>query len=242
MTQEILGTGGWGEVKIGVFRGTKVAVKSLHQMIISQYNLELFSREMDIASRVRHPNPLQFIGATRLGNPMVLTELMPTSLRKKLEETPLTRSQILTVSSGVASALNYLHLWKPQPILHRDVSSANVLLEPSGNGRWKGKLSDYGSVNLLHKTHTPYPGSIAYAAPEAQSPHLHSPAMDVFSFGILIVEMVTRRFPFGVLLERKEQIQSVQWPSIKQLAERCTSNNPQLRPTIEQVLQDINKK
>ena len=52
MTQEILGTGGWYEVQIGVFRGTKLAVKSLHQMIISQYNLELFSREMDIASRV----------------------------------------------------------------------------------------------------------------------------------------------------------------------------------------------
>ena len=83
---------------------------------------------MDIASCVRHPNLLQFIGPTRVGNPMVLTELMPTSLRKKLEETPLTRSQILTVSSGVASALNYLHLWKPQPILHCDVSSANVLL------------------------------------------------------------------------------------------------------------------
>ena len=241
MTQEILGTGGWGEVKVGIFRGTKVAVKSLHQMILSQYNLDLFSREMDIASRVRHPNLLQFIGATRVGNPIVLTELMPTSLRKKLEETPLTRSQILTVSSGVASALNYLHLWKPQAILHRDVSSANVLLEPSGNGRWKGKLSDYGSANLLHKTHTVAPGSIAYAAPEAQSPHLHSPAMDVFSFGILIVEMVTRRFPSGVLLEREEQIQSVQWPSHKQLAERCTINNPQLRPTIEQVLQDINK-
>ena len=142
----------------------------------------------------------------------------------------------------MASALNYLHLWKPQPILHRDVSSANVLLEPSGNGRWKGKLSDYGSANLLHKTLTVAPGSIAYAAPEAQSPHLHSPAMDVFSFGILVVEMATRHFPSGVLLEREEQIQRVQWPSIKQLAEHCTSNNPQLRPTIEQVLQDINKK
>ena len=241
MTEEILGTGGWGEVKVGIFRGTKIAVKRLHQMILSPHNLDLFSREMHIASRVCHPNLLQFIGATKVGNPMILTELMPTSLRKELEKTPLTHRQISTVSSGVASALNYLHLWKPQPILHRDVSSANVLLEPSGNGRWKGKLSDYGSANLLHKTHTVAPGSIAYAAPEAQSPHLHSPAMDVFSFGILIAEMVIRRFPSGVPLEREQQIQSVQWPSIKQLVVRCTINNPQHRPTIEQVLQDINK-
>ena len=241
MTEEILGTGGWGEVKVGIFRGTKIAVKRLHEITLSPHNLDLFSREMDIASCVRHPNLLRFIGATKVGNPMVLTELMPTSLRKELEKTPLTHRQISTVSSGVASALNYLHLWKPQPILHRDVSSANVLLEPSGNGRWKGKLSDYGSANLLHKTHTVAPGSIAYAAPEAQSPHLHSPAMDVFSFGILIAEMVTRRFPSGVPLEREQQIQSVQWPSIKQLVVRCTFNNPQHRPTIEQVLQDINK-
>ena len=139
---------------------------------------------------------------------------MPTSLRKKLEETPLTYSQTLTISCGVASALNYLHLRKPQPILHRDVSSANVLLEPSGNGRWKGKLSDYGSAIILHETRTEASGCLAYAAPEAKSPCLHSPAMDVFSFGILIVEMVTRRLPSGVLLEREEHIQSVQWPSI----------------------------
>ena len=240
MTQEILGTGGWGEVKVGIFRGTKVAVKCLHQMILSEYNLDLFSREMDIASRVRHPNLLQFIGATKVGNPMVLTELTPTSLRKKLEETPLTRSQIINISIGIVLALNYLHLWKPHPILHRDVSSANVLLEPSGNGRWKGKFSDYGAANLLHKIRTVAPGSPAYAAPEAQSPNLHSPAMDVYSFGILFVEMVTRRFPSGNLLEREEQIRSVQWPSIKLLAERCTINDPQFRPPMEQVLQDIN--
>ena len=80
MTCKILGTGAWGEVKVGIFRGTTVAVKCLHEMILSEYNLDLFCREMDIASCVRHPNLLQFIGATRVGNPMVLTELMPTSL------------------------------------------------------------------------------------------------------------------------------------------------------------------
>ena len=133
MTQEILGTGGWGEVKVGIFRGIKVAVKCLHQVILSEYNLGLFSREMDIASRIRHPNLLQFIGATRVGNLMILTELMPTTLRKELEKSPMTRPQITTIARDVASALNYLHLWKPHLILHRDVSSANVLLEPSGS-------------------------------------------------------------------------------------------------------------
>ena len=107
MTEEIIGTGGWGEVKVGIFRGTKVAVKRLHQIILSTHNRDLFSREMDIASRVRHPNLLQFIGATEEGNPMILTELMPTNLRRELETLPLANPEILTISCGVASALNY---------------------------------------------------------------------------------------------------------------------------------------
>jgi len=116
---------------------------------------------MDIASRIRHPNLLQFIGATRVGNPVLLFELMPTSLRHELEKSPLTRPQIVTIVRDVASALNYLHLWKPHPLLHRDVNSSNVLLEPSGSSRWKGKLSDYGSVNFLHQVRTDCPGSPA---------------------------------------------------------------------------------
>ena len=118
MTQEVLGTGGWGEVKVGVFRGTKVAIKCLHNLIISDYYLQLFSREMEIASRIRHPNLLQFIGATRVGNPLIITELMPTNLRKELEKCPMTKPQVVSISIDITSALNYLHLWKPRPILH----------------------------------------------------------------------------------------------------------------------------
>ena len=240
MTNEILGKGGWGEVKVAIFRGTKAAAKCLHEVIIAEHNLHLFSREMDIASRVRHPNLLQFIGATRVGNPIILTELMPTSLRKELEKGPLTRLQILTIGRDVSAALNYLHLWKPLPILHRDVSSANVLLEPSVNRRWKGKLCDYGSANFLHQVSTVAPGSLVYSAPEAISPHLHSPAMDVYSFGILLLEMATCRLPSTISFEREEQICEVQYPYIKSLVERCTSHDQQFRPKIGKVLEDIN--
>ena len=109
MTQEVLDKGGWGEVKVGVFLGTRVAMKALYKVILSDYYLQLFSREMDIASRVRHPNLLQFIGATRVGGtPLIVTELMPTSLRKELEKCPISKPQFLPVSIDVASKCTQL--------------------------------------------------------------------------------------------------------------------------------------
>ncbi|XP_019860615.1 PREDICTED: uncharacterized protein LOC109588952 [Amphimedon queenslandica] len=130
LTKEELGRGSYGLVTVGTFRGLRVAVKSLHTLIISDYNQGIFSREMSIASRVRHPNLVQFIGATKVGNPLILTELMSTSLNQELRRNQLTNQQILSFAQDVALGLNYLHLFKPQPIIHRDVSSPNVLLKP----------------------------------------------------------------------------------------------------------------
>ena len=241
MTEHILGRGGWGEVKVATFRGLHVAAKCLHELIISQYNISVFAREMNIAAKVRHPNLLQFIGATRVGSPIILCELMPTSLRKELETGPLTRPQIIKISQDVSSALNYLHLWKPHPILHRDVSSPNVLLEPSGSGQWKGKLSDYGSANLAQNISSTSvgPGNPFYSAPEAQFPDNHSPAMDVYSFGVLLVEMILCQPPSPTTAERERQAESIRWPSIKPLVKQCLNRQPTNRPSIAQVLSDL---
>ena len=241
MTEQILGRGGWGEVKVATFRGLRVAAKCIHELIISQYNISVFAREMSIAAKVRHPNLLQFIGATRVGSPIILCELMPTSLRKELETGPLTRPQIIKISQDVSSALNYLHLWKPHPILHRDVSSPNVLLEPSGSGQWKGKLSDYGSANLAQNISSTsvVPGNPFYSAPEAQFPDNHSPAMDVYSFGVLLVEMILCQPPSPTTAEREHQAESIGWPSIKPLVKQCLNRQPTNRPSIAQILSDL---
>ena len=103
LTNEQLGTGGWATVKVALFRGQRVAAKCLHNQIISPHNIRLFTREMNMAARARHPNLLQFIGATMDNNPIILTELMPTSLRRVLEQgNPLTRKQIVSIASDVA--------------------------------------------------------------------------------------------------------------------------------------------
>ena len=64
--------------------------------------------------------------------------------------------------------------------------------------------------------------------------------MDVYSFGVLFLEMVTRRLPSTVVSKREEQIQGVQWSSIRELIECCTIRDPQSRPTIDKILQYIN--
>ena len=237
LTQRELGRGGWAAVKVAEFRGLQVAAKCLHAIIISDYNRQLFVREMSIAAKLRHPNLVQFIGATLEGEPVILTELMASSLRAVLERAPLELAHITSVARDVARALNYLHLTRPDPILHRDVSSANVLLNPGPGGSWLAKLSDYGFANFTRQVRTAGPGNPSYAAPEAAVPSQQSPKMDVFSFGVLLVEMATRRFPDKDVLAA--QIRLVTVPRLPELIRRCTNANPSRRPDIRDVLTQL---
>ena len=167
ITEKCLGRGGWGSVNEGTYCGCTVAVKEIHELILSPHNIRLFEREMNIASKCRHPHLLQFIGATvDEGSPLFVTELMEKSLRTLLEQRQLSETEIRTISLDVARALNYLHQKKPEPIIHRDVSSANVLLWRQGD-QWRAKVSDYGTANFIQQTMTVAPGAMIYSAPEA---------------------------------------------------------------------------
>ena len=169
LTDKCLGKGGWGSVIEGKYCGCAVAVKQIHELILSDHNRRLFEREMSIAARCRHPCMLQFIGATNdEGSPLFVTELMESSLRALLEQRPLSSPEVSVISLDVARALNYLHLKKPSPIIHRDISSANVLLWRQAD-QWRGKVSDYGTANVLQHTMTVGPGAMIYSAPEAHT-------------------------------------------------------------------------
>ena len=169
LTTKSLGRGAWGEVVQGRFCGCVVAVKTIHDLILSPHNRRLFEREMDIASRCRHPCLLQFIGATNDDlTPLFLTEVMETSLRALLEERSLSQTEITVIALDVARGLNYLHQKRPIPILHRDISSANVLLWRQGT-QWRAKVSDYGTANFKKQTMTVAPGAPIYSAPEAHA-------------------------------------------------------------------------
>ena len=170
LTEECLGKGGWGIVVKGRYCGCcTVAVKQIYDSLLksSSYYRESLEREMNIASRCRHPCLLQFIGATNdERSPLFVTELMETSLRALLELRSLSPTEVSAISLDVARALNYLHLKKPSPIIHRDISSANVLLWREAD-QWRGKVSDYGTANFKRDIMTACPGSRIYSAPEA---------------------------------------------------------------------------
>ena len=237
ITNEELGRGGWGAIVVALFRGQRVAAKKLHNQIISPHNLRLFTREMNMAARVRHPNLLQFIGATTEGEPIILTELMHTSLRNVLASNPLSWAQVMSIFSDVIRALNYLHLMHPSPIIHRDISSANVLLEPSSRTTWKAKVSDFGSTNFVSQVSTTGPGNPLYAAPEAYNPYQQSPKMDIFSCGILLIETCTRQLP--PVEEREQMIGQIPWPVVVPLVRQCIHEDRDRRPTSQDILRQL---
>ena len=247
ISQTLLGTGGWGYVARGTFRGQTVAVKCLHRAILSPENEGRLRREISIMSQVRHPNLLLLIGAVLTAEregPLIVTELLDTSLRSAYEGGSLEERSKVPVLRDVASALTYLHSHRT-PILHRDVSSANVLLEAIGHDRrWKAKLSDFGSANLSHLASTPAEGAAVYAAPEVSTEDRsrQTAKIDVYSFGVLVCEVCLCRFPperrqFPSMLSEVRRTA----PNLFPLSRDCTSHAHQDRPTMREVLQRIDQ-
>ena len=238
LTGPELGRGAWATVSVAKFRGLKVAAKVIHNQIVSRHNIQLFRREMNMAARLRHPNLVQFIGATVEGNMMILMEYMTTSLRRQLEKEEYFQPRaVKSMSVDVAKALNYLHQMQPDPIVHRDISSANVLLEELPSSRWRAKVTDYGSVNVLRQLNTQNPGAPAYVAPEANNPRLQSPKMDIYSFGALMLEMLTGELPAPE--DRTRLLCQVHHEHLLRLIRRCLSERIEDRPNASAIITDL---
>ena len=248
----VIGRGGWGEVREGTFRGHKVAVKQLYQEILSPHYVSLVRREISLMAKVRHPNLVLFIAAVidqATGSPIIVIELLDSSLRKAYQQGQLNQfGSKLRIMKDVAAALNYLHLHK-EPIIHRDVSSANVLLEAIGGGEWKGKLSDFGSANMARLATTAAPGAEVYAAPEVPrssltiSTNAHQlPSIDVYSYGILLCEVLAGQFPLRDAFPGMLQVVASTSLPMHQLTLSCIEQDPTRRPAMSDVLAQTNRR
>ena len=234
-----IGRGAWATVHEATFRGVTVAVKCLHNVITSHETKELFKREMDMALICQHENIVTFLGATMEGAPVILMELMDVNLRKAYEQRHILDRQVLGILHDVAKAIHFLHT-RPDPVIHRDVSSANVLLKVLYNGEWLAKLGDLGTAKIQQQSSTGGHGAMAYGAPEAADFRKCSPKMDVYSFGVVMIEILTKTHPFQKVDTLKAQVQQ-QYPQYYQLVTSCTKQQSSDRPTMYDVLVQLDR-
>ena len=251
---EEIGRGAWGTVMKGIFGREVVAIKLPHQNILNRRVLERLKRETRMMILICHPNLLKIIAvvfdrdAERLRQPpLIITELLDINLRQCYLQGRLRPDSRIPVFLDVAYGLQYMHTCQ-DPIIHRDVSAPNVLLKALPNGMWRAKVSDFGSANLARLSVTAGEGAIIYTAPEA-FPQLHPNApqrqqttkMDVYSFGIMMCEVITEEQPNPELYQEKlKQVKRRSHP-MHCLIVRCTNQDPNKRPAMAAIINELNK-
>lgn len=269
-----LGQGSYGVVYRAKYGRLPCAAKLLHPIFFRSDDpgcdrmVQRFERECEFLSGLRHPNIVQYLGMYRdveSGLPVLLMELMEQSLTRFLESStlPLLLCVQVDLCEDVALALTYLHA---KGIIHRDLSSNNVLLV----GNKRAKLTDFGMSKLMgsqaHFTPlTQCPGCPVFMPPEALLlPPKYSKRLDSFSFGVIGVQVITRRFPnptqamsvvedarspTGVIQipvseieRRKNDLQGISHAHpLKTLLLRCLNDNSSKRPSAEELCDELAK-
>ena len=203
---EELGIGSYGRVCKAKCDELLCAAKILHPIIFSFNDpgshamVEKFEQECHLLSGLKHPHIIQYLSTYRHPEsnlPVLLMELMEESLTRFLEHStdPLSFHTQTNLCHDIVLALAYLH---SNGIIHRDLSSNNVLLT-AGH---RAKVTDFGVSKIVSDANprfsalTQCPGCVAYMAPEALStPPTYTAKLDDFSFGVLTIQILTRKFP-----------------------------------------------
>ena len=197
-----LGHGAYGAVYKAKCDQLPCAAKILHPTILDPTDpgadriMQRFQLECSVLECIRHPNIVQYLGLCRDPEsrlPALLMELLDESLTKMLER-PLAYFTEVNICHDIALAVAYLH---SNNIIHRDLSSNNVLVIAKS----RAKVTDFGMSKLAcaATTMTPLtmcPGTLAYMSPEAlEEPPRYTKKLDVFSEGVIMIQMCTRLWP-----------------------------------------------
>ena len=259
-TDKIIGRGAYGKVIEVYVHGTLCAAKEIHPTLIENVSAQeseairrSFYEECVIASRIHHPNVVQMLGiyypTPQAKLPWLVMEMMKTNLKgflEKHEEGKVPLHFKISILVDVTQGLEFLH---GQDIIHRDLSSNNVLLTRN----LVAKIADLGVAKVVEqnkmKTYTQAPGTTHFMPPEAlwNKPRYGKP-VDVFSLACVILHMMSHLWPepkervsedtMTVLTEtqrRDKYITFCTQPALKELVELCLLNKPEQRPEISTV-------
>lgn len=190
---EVVGKGTFGLVRKGRWRDQDVAVKS----IASDHEKRAFLVEVRQLSRVDHPNIVKLYGA-RVRTPVCLVMEYAEggslyNVLHSMKQVPYTLAHALSWMLQCARGVAYLHSMKPKALVHRDLKPPNLLLV---NGGTVLKICDFGTACDVQTQMTNNKGSAAWMAPEVFESSTYSEKCDIFSWGIILWEVLTRRKPF----------------------------------------------
>uniref|UniRef100_A0A8D1J540 Mitogen-activated protein kinase kinase kinase 7 n=2 Tax=Sus scrofa TaxID=9823 RepID=A0A8D1J540_PIG len=239
--EEVVGRGAFGVVCKAKWRAKDVAIKQIE----SESERKAFIVELRQLSRVNHPNIVKLYGACL--NPVILFSLyLSFAVLHGAEPLPYytaahAMSWCLQCSQGVA----YLHSMQPKALIHRDLKPPNLLLVAGGTVL---KICDFGTACDIQTHMTNNKGSAAWMAPEVFEGSNYSEKCDVFSWGIILWEVITRRKPFDEIGgpafrimwavhngTRPPLIKNLPKP-IESLMTRCWSKDPSQRPSMEEIV------
>ncbi len=237
-TNQFLRKATWGSIVTGTFHGMIVAVRHVYP----RFNTTVRQEIRTMAHSFSHPNLLIFMGAVidEEEGHLLITELVETTLRAAYQANQIGPNK-RQIFEDVSLALDYLHQ-QIQPIVHRDVSTYNILLTSRSN-MWRAKL---GLVNLTRYAVEIETEDLPYLAPEVVShstalkPHLpETTKSDVYSFGVVMCEVATETFPEGEMLPALLTNVGQVWSQISPLINSCIDPSPEMRPTMDMVFKQI---
>ncbi|KAJ1416638.1 Tyrosine-protein kinase, active site [Sesbania bispinosa] len=263
-----IGKGGQGSVYKAVLpTGDIFAVKRLHQheeMDFSGYQIKNFTSEIHALTNIRHRNIVKMCGFrySADGSMFFINEYVERGslervLQKEVEAKILTWDIRLNMIKGLANALSYLHHDCTPSIVHRDISGNNILLD----SEYEPKITDFGTARLLkdgESNWTAPAGSYGYIAPELALTMKVTEKCDVYSFGIVALQILVGRYPHEILscLESGEcdqhlvdfldkRVAPPEGPIVlllivvASLILKCIEKDPLSRPTMRQVSQEL---
>lgn len=250
---EEIGQGSYAVVYHGIWKGSDVAVKVYFGKDYDEGTLLDYKKEIDIMRRLRHPNVLLFMGACYSQERLaIVTEYLPRgSLFKILHRSNqmLDIRKRLKMALDVAKGMNYLHRRHP-PIVHHDLKSSNLLVDKN----WTVKVGDFGLSKLKNATFLTAKsggGTPQWMAPEVLRNDPSNEKSDVFSFGVILWELMTLKIPWASLnslqvvgvvgfMDRRLEIPENLDPRISSIITDCWQSNPGARPSFQDIIQRMN--